>query len=323
MGGPNNIAIGVKQRTSSSTDWADADNPFYVRKDGFVSMENAYVKGEIYATSGIINGNLEISGALTHTRGDYKVTLRGVQSTLSNGVFYITDSSSGSDKYPVRINGDGSASFTNVSISGDSTIAAACIPNLSASKITSGTISTDRLSSSVITTSNFSAKTLSTGYLTIKAGCVIGSATYNAKVQTSGDYSLINVTSPSGDLTCTWWNLVNSALDSSSSSSIKSEIHDFDDRYDLFFDNLKPQLYKYNSRLNEGYSMGYIWQETEDALSASNLARNDVGALYESEAVEGGLGLRKSDFIALNTWQIQKLKARVEELETKLAALEA
>ena len=31
--------------------------------------------------------------------------------------------------------------------------------------------------------------------------------------------------------------------------------------------------------------------------------------------------LRYSEFVALNTWQIQKLKQRIAELETKLAAL--
>ena len=328
-GGPNNVAIGVKQRTSSSTDWTDADNPFYVRKDGFVSMQNAYVKGEIYATSGTIDGNLEISGALTHTRGNYKVTLRGVQSTLTNGVFYITDSSSGSNEYPVRINGDGSASFTNVSISGSSTIAAACIPNLSASKITSGTISTDRLDTSVITTSNFSSKSLTTGNLTIKSGCVIGSDTYNARISTSSSYyaSLSADASGNTSYTASLVSVVRAAQAWSSANSsnknIKSEIHDFDDRYNTFYDNLKPQLFKYNNDLDSGYHMGYIWQETEEAIRKSNLTRNDVGAVYEDELIDGGLGLRKTDFIALNTWQIQKLKARVEELETKLAALEA
>ena len=111
---------------------------------------------------------------------------------VSHGVFYITDNSSGTAEYPVRINGDGSARFTNVTITGNSTIASACIPNLSAdkitegtinadripniyaSKITSGTISTDRLSSSVITTRTFSSKSLTTGNLTVSGGSKLG-----------------------------------------------------------------------------------------------------------------------------------------------------
>ena len=69
--------------------------------------------------------------------------------------------------------------------------------------------------------------------------------------------------------------------------------------------------------------MGYIWQEVDNAISEAGLTRNDVGAVYEDEFLNGGLGIRKIDFIAPNTWQIQKLKARVEELEAKLSALEA
>ena len=68
--------------------------------------------------------------------------------------------------------------------------------------------------------------------------------------------------------------------------------------------------------------MGYIWQEVNESLAKSNLTRNDVGAVYEDKFIDGGLGLRKTDFIALNTWQIQKLKTRIEELENRLSELE-
>ena len=321
-GGPNNLAIGVKKRTSSSTDWTDADNPFYVRKDGFVSMENAYVKGEIYATSGTIDGNLEISGALTHTRGNYKVTLRGVQSTLSNGVFYITDSSSGSDKYPVRINGDGSASFTNVSISGDSTIAAACIPNLSASKITSGTISTDRLSSSVITTGNFSAKTLSTGNLTVDNGCYVGSWYIGSGGLTSGNVHITTNALVYGVRQCTWADVTACVQAYSSDKRLKNNINIMDDKYSILFDNLKPITYKFNSDGDSAkIRMGFIAQDVQKAIGVSGL--ENLNCVYSSEGTEEEyLRLSYTDFIALNTWQIQKLKTRVEELEKKLAILE-
>jgi hypothetical protein len=33
--------------------------------------------------------------------------------------------------------------------------------------------------------------------------------------------------------------------------------------------------------------------------------------------------LRRDEFVALNTWQIQKLKSRVSELEDKIAKLES
>lgn len=308
----NKVSLAGKNIDLTSDNITISSTNFNVTKDGTITAKNADVTGAVNAESGTISGNLEISGALTHTRENYKVTLRGIQSTLTNGVFYITDSSSGSDKYPVRINGDGSASFTNVEISGSSTIAAACIPNLSASKITSGTLSSSRIDTST---------------LTIKSGCTIGSGTYNAKISSYNQYAALSADA-SGDTsyTASLVSVVRAAQawssNNSSNKNIKNNIHDFDDRYDVFFDNLRPQLYKYNSRPDDGYSMGYIWQEVNESLAKSNLTRNDVGAVYEDKLIDGGLGLRKTDFIALNTWQIQKLKTRIEELENRLSELE-
>lgn len=308
----NKVSLAGKNIDLTSDNITISSTNFNVTKDGTITAKNADVTGAVNAESGTISGNLEISGALTHTRGNYKVTLRGIQSTLTNGVFYITDSSSGSDKYPVRINGDGSASFTNVEISGSSTIAAACIPNLSASKITSGTLSSSRIDTST---------------LTIKSGCTIGSGTYNAKISSYNQYAALSADA-SGDTsyTASLVSVVRAAQawssNNSSNKNIKNNIHDFDDRYDVLFDNLRPQLYKYNSRPDDGYSMGYIWQEVNESLAKSNLTRNDVGAVYEDKLIDGGLGLRKTDFIALNTWQIQKLKTRIKALENRLSELE-
>ena len=228
----------------------------------------------------------------------------------------------------------------NATITGSSTIASACIPNLnadkitagtldvdripniSAGKITSGTISTARLDASVITTGNFSSKTLSTSNLTVASGCRLGVASeYNALIRTVGDYTYIRGYGPDVNYETSFYNLVKYVVQNSSSKDIKSEIHDFDDRYDTFFDKLRPQLFKYNFEPNMGYTMGYIWQEAEQARIESGLEKNDIGAITETDSVVGGLALSKQDFIAMNTWQIQKLKARVAELETKLATL--
>lgn len=92
---------------------------FKVSTNGLLTASNAVIYGTIYATngsfsgevkatSGSITGNLSIGGSLTHTSGNYSVTLRGVQSNLGNGVFFITDKSSGTATYPLNITGDGS-----------------------------------------------------------------------------------------------------------------------------------------------------------------------------------------------------------------------
>ena len=345
-GAENTLAFGVKKRTSSSTSWNDAENPFYVRKDGYVKMENAHVTGTINAKDGTIGGFEILSKVLrsdiTKSGTRYQTFMQAADGTDTTTAFAVrtSDDNGSTWTYQFRVNYDGSATLRNATITGSSTIASACIPNLNASKITagtldvdripnisagkitSGTISTDRLDASVITTGNFSSKTLSTSNLTVASGCRLGVASeYNALIRTVGDYTYIRGYGPDTNYETSFYNLVKYVVQNSSNKDIKNEIHGFDDRYDIFFDNLNPQLFKYNFEPNMGYTMGYIWQEVEEARITSNLSKNDLGALYETEGVTGGLALSKQDFIALNTWQIQKLKTRVEELENKLAAL--
>ena len=340
--GDTDLAFYVKQ---SEDDWASNSNVFYVRNNGQLYAKNADVSGKITASNGKIGGWDIGTNDISGENGEYKALIsKSAIGTSGNVVFGVYDGSSwtcymdGAGKL-VASNADisGKITATSGSIGGCSisngvlnisaanitsgTIASARIPSLSADKITSGTLDPLVLDASVVTTGNFSSKTLSTGKLTIKSGCTIGSATYNAEIDIRDKYVYLAADGPTSYGT-TIHEIVRQAVVNGSNKDIKSDIHDFDDRYDVFFDNLKPQLYKYNFELDEGYSMGYIWQDADEALGKSNLTKNDVGAVYESGAVTGGLGLRKTDFIALNTWQIQKLKNRIVELENKLEAIE-
>ena len=91
-----------------------------IKPDGSIVADDGIFKGKITATSGEITGNLAFgsSGSITHTNGDYSVTLKSVASNAGLGIFYITDRSSGTATYPFRVNGNGSVIATNITATG-------------------------------------------------------------------------------------------------------------------------------------------------------------------------------------------------------------
>ena len=91
---------------------------FSVNYKGHMIAQSADVVGKITADSGSIRGDLEISGALKHTNGNYTVQLRGVQTDHTQSVFHIAEKSGSTTKYPFQINGDGSFVSTKATITG-------------------------------------------------------------------------------------------------------------------------------------------------------------------------------------------------------------
>ena len=103
--------IGIGERDDGSYN-------FSVNYEGHMIAQSADVVGKITADSGSIRGDLEISGALKHTNGNYTVQLRGVQEDPADSVFHIAEKSGYTTKYPFRINGDGSFVATKATITG-------------------------------------------------------------------------------------------------------------------------------------------------------------------------------------------------------------
>ena len=121
----------------------------------------------------------------------------------------------------------------------------------------------------------------------------------------------------SGTLYC------NDALVSSSDRNIKNTISAPTEKFSILFDSLTPC--KYNNGTSGRLHFGFIAQEVDDAMSTANIDRNDFAALCISNQGTDNehWGLRYGEFVALNTWQIQKAKKRITELENKVAELEA
>lgn len=107
---------------------------------------------------------------------------------------------------------------------------------------------------------------------------------------------------------------------SSSDLRLKNSIKDLSSLYyQDFFDNLKPKSFKYNKG-DKNIHIGFIAQEVNQALKDNNLNVQDFAfsELAGRPGEEPYWTLRYEEFIALNTWQIQKLKQRVTELENEI-----
>ena len=106
------------------------------------------------------------------------------------------------------------------------------------------------------------------------------------------------------------------------------------DTYDGFFDALEPISYKYTARTNaDGESIGgtsgrrhigFGAQTVLQALEDNGLSDMDFAGYVDMSKDDENtdeLALRYSEFIALNTYQIQQLKTRVKELEETISNL--
>lgn len=105
-----------------------------------------------------------------------------------------------------------------------------------------------------------------------------------------------------------------------SDKNLKSTISSISPAYSALFDSLNPVTFKLNNGTSGRLHTGFIAQEVDEAISAAGLTRQDfAGLCIRDEGTENERwGLRYGEFVALNTYEIQKLKARVAELEAKL-----
>lgn len=111
-----------------------------------------------------------------------------------------------------------------------------------------------------------------------------------------------------------WEGVCVSTSEQSSSDRNKKNSISYDmEAYDSFFDKLIPAIYKMNNGTSGRYHVGMIAQDVEEALTETGLETTDFAGFIKSEG--GNYALRYSEFIGLLIWQVQKLKARVAELE--------
>jgi len=119
------------------------------------------------------------------------------------------------------------------------------------------------------------------------------------------------------------------SLTASSDRNLKNSIEDLSDKYSAFFDRLNPVRFKLNDGTSGRYHTGFIAQDVETALEQVGLSTNEAALFVrfvtdnpKNNTTEITYGLRYEEFIALNTREIQKLKARVARLEGLLGGSE-
>lgn len=101
----------------------------------------------------------------------------------------------------------------------------------------------------------------------------------------------------------------------------KNSISPLKENYSIFFDLIQPSLYRLNDDDSFEMHCGFVAQQIKQSLVESNIVPSDFSGLYFKGENES-MALRYNEFIALNTWQIQKLKPRMASAEEKLIAYE-
>lgn len=112
-------------------------------------------------------------------------------------------------------------------------------------------------------------------------------------------------------------------VDGTAVTSDRNKKHDIFyglDAYDALFDALRAVGYKLNNGKSDRVHIGMIAQEVEEALLLCGLTNQDFAAVVREIAEDGTerYFLRYMEFIGLLIDQVQKLKARMGQLEARV-----
>lgn len=95
--------------------------------------------------------------------------------------------------------------------------------------------------------------------------------------------------------------------------------------YSTLYDKLQPVIFKYSRGTSNRYHTGLIAQDVETALQEVGLASEDFGAICFDKDENGNkinYGIRYTELVSMNIYEIQKLKARTKLLEQTVNELQ-
>lgn len=328
----------------------DGVTGFTVSSSGLLTASNALIYGTLY--SGVVDGGtvkganingsninfLTSDGSTTtssiYQDGNYTQWLGYDGSSLSLSGFRVLELSSSASLF---------ISSGDISISGDTSIN----NSLSVSSTISAT--------SNITTGGGFGMTASYSSKTAPVYCKWKDNANHDMLVRSTDGLTVNLGWAGSNSYKTVTNLRGTSIKCNGSTSwtsdenLKKDFNNFDDRYDILFDNLKPITYKYVLGTSDRFHSGFKSQDVENALEIARLTTQEFGGVViqpinerETERDDNGNevdiefsetnylldkgiyeqhNLAYIEFIALNTWQIQKLKSKVKEQKQEIDEL--
>lgn len=115
-----------------------------------------------------------------------------------------------------------------------------------------------------------------------------------------------------------WRNIYGQAgVVNTSDKNEKLNILPLDKVYSRIFDRLIPVTFKFVENTSDRTHIGLVAQDVKDAVLAEGITTKEFAGYceWENEDKTIGCGLRYSEFVAMNIYEIQRLKARITELE--------
>lgn len=278
--------------------------------------------GSIRARKGEIGGWAINSNYLSADQDEYAFVISGPKSKGNSDKYWIRATENGAVKFSVSKTGllhaTGATITGNSIITGNSVIRGDCIIQgyLSGNTICAQTIENDFTG---ITT--FSASITLQDLQEYGAGYRIAVKNTTFLEGAHNETYIDILHNPAGgrvEVNATLYTPTGTV--ETSDLNLKNTISSISPSYSNLFNSLRPVTFKFNDGTSDRLHIGFIAQEVDEAISAAGLTRQDfAGLCIRDEGTENEKwGLRYGEFVALNTFEIQKLKARITALEEKL-----
>ena len=321
------FSIGANSLYKTKTAYSNSTAGVYLGTDGI-----GLGAGTFYVTSAgaLTATSATITGAITATSGSVQnMTVKGRLYFGNNSTYYL-DANYNDTSYYIYLPGfrvddasgavfSGKLSAASGSFSGTITATGGKIGSLNISDggLLYGSVSTDNVATGVkINTTGIWAKEGHFSQGSFGYWFLSSSGYFWALYNRSLDIYLKSSGPTLGSSSASWASVITSA-NSSSDARLKKDVAPLSARYETFFDNLTPRSFRYIDGTSGRHHTGFVAQEVVSALGSAGLSTQDFAGvvLWSAGTKDECWHLRKDEFVALNTWEIQKLKRRVAELE--------